>query len=201
LFCVFFFARTDLSKKVAAAWHSCDDEVKLFCAEVSDLTMQEYKKALYRQQKDDLKSEEEDDTSAESKATKPTEKNKRNDKKQQSKKKTKEEEEEEQQQETSRPSKVDSSTAVDVGEVLSISAMIDVAPCSQPVVRRISKDYKSAVTSGVSIMPTTWPSVGQLSLPLPSYHNTYHPEACHADVDDEAIWQMWTSCDEEKNSL
>jgi len=162
--------------------------------------MQEYKKALYRQQKDDLKSEEEDDTSAESKATKPTEKNKRNDKKQQSKKKSKEEEEE-QQQETSRPSKVDSSTAVDVGEVLSISAMIDVAPCSQPVVRRISKDYKSAVTSGVSIMPTTWPSVGQLSLPLPSYHNTYHPEACYADVDDEAIWQMWTSCDEEKNSL
>jgi len=158
--------------------------------------MQEYKKALYRQQKDNLKSEEEDDTSAESKATKPTEKNKRNAKKQQSKKKTKEEEEEEeQQQETSRPSKVDSSTAVDVGEVLSISAMIDVAPCSQPVVRRISKDYKSAVTSGVSIMPTTWPSVGQLSLPLPSYHNTYYPEACHADVDDEAIWQMWMSFD------
>jgi len=189
---------SDLSKKVAAAWHSCDDEVKLFCAEVSDLTMQEYKKALYRQQKDDLKSEEEDDTSAESKATKPTEKNKRNDKEQQSKKKkTKEEEEEEQQQETSRPSKVDSSTAVDVGEVLSISAMIDVAPCSQPVVRRISNESmsKSAVTSGVSIMPTTWPSVGQLSLPLPSYHNTYYPEACHADVDDEAIWQMWMSFD------
>ncbi len=76
LCCVFFFAITDLSKKVAAAWHSCDDEVKLFCAEVSDLTLQEYKKALYRQQKDDIKSEEEDDSSTESKATELTQKNK-----------------------------------------------------------------------------------------------------------------------------
>jgi len=191
LFCVVFFPNTDLSKNVAAAWHSCDDEVKLFCAEVSDLTMQEYKKALYRQKKDDIKSEEEGDSSTESKATKPTRKNKRNDKKQRSKKK------EQQQQKSLSPSKVDSSTTSE--EVLSFSAMID-ALFSHPVVRNVSNEsiLKSAVAPGASVVPTTWPSVGQLSLPLPSSsyscHNVYAP-ACHADIDDEAIWKMWKSCD------
>ena len=189
LFCVVFFPNTDLSKVVAAAWHSCDVEVKLFCAEVSDLTMQEYKKALYRQKKDDIKSEEEGDSSTESKATKLTRKNKSIDKKQRSNKK-------EQQQKSLRPSKEDSSTASE--EDLSFSAMID-ALFSHPVVRNVSNEsmFKSAVAPGASIVPTTWPSVGQLSLPLPSYyscHNVYAP-ACHADIDDEAIWKMWKSCD------
>ena len=161
--CVFFFANTDLSKKVAAAWHSCDDEVKLFCAEVSDLTLQEYKKALYRQQKDDIKSEEEDDSSTESKATTPTLKNKRNDKKQLSSKKKKKEQ---QQQKTPRPSKVDSATAAE--EVVSTSATIGVAPCSQPVVRRISNESmsKSTVASGASVEPTGRTAVASASFIL-----------------------------------
>jgi hypothetical protein len=177
LYSVVFFANTDLSKKVAAAWHSCDDEVKLFCAEVSDLTLQEYKKALYRQQKDDIKSEEEDDSSTESKATELTQKNKRNDKKQQSSKKK------EQQHKPLRPSKVDdSSTAVE--EVLS---------CSQPVA---NASMSKTANSGAAVVPTPWSSVGQLSLPLPSYsYQNNYPPACQADVDDQAIWKMWMSCD------
>ena len=46
------------------SWHNADDEVKLFCAEVSDILMQEYKKALYqqKQQNDNINIEEEEDS-------------------------------------------------------------------------------------------------------------------------------------------
>ena len=50
-------SQIDLSKRVAASWRSCDDEVKLYCAEVSDLLTQAYKRAVYFQAKGIVKNE------------------------------------------------------------------------------------------------------------------------------------------------
>eukprot|EP00584_Thalassiosira_punctigera_P012057 CAMPEP_0172557028 /NCGR_PEP_ID=MMETSP1067-20121228/70989_1 /TAXON_ID=265564 ORGANISM="Thalassiosira punctigera, Strain Tpunct2005C2" /NCGR_SAMPLE_ID=MMETSP1067 /ASSEMBLY_ACC=CAM_ASM_000444 /LENGTH=321 /DNA_ID=CAMNT_0013346003 /DNA_START=1 /DNA_END=966 /DNA_ORIENTATION=+ len=36
----------DLSKKIASSWRSCDDQVKLFCTEVSDIGITKYKRAM-----------------------------------------------------------------------------------------------------------------------------------------------------------
>ena len=162
--------QTDLSKNVAAAWHDADDEVKLFCAQVSDYLMQEYKKAIYRQRKDGINTKEEDDTLTESKGTKSTRKK------------------------ILRPGKVVSSTA-DIDEIISstTSAVINAIPCTQPIMRRVTSENTSTVVSDSSV-EAPWPSVGQLSLPLPSYHAHYY-SVSQVDIDDEAIWNMWMDCD------
>jgi len=161
---------SDLSKNVAAAWHDADDEVKLFCAQVSDYLMQEYKKAIYRQRKDGINTKEEDDTLTESKGTKSTRKK------------------------ILRPGKVVSSTA-DIDEIISstTSAVINAIPCTQPIMRRVTSENTSTVVSDSSV-EAPWPSVGQLSLPLPSYHAHYY-SVSQVDIDDEAIWNMWMDCD------
>jgi len=152
--------QTDLSKNVAAAWHDADDEVKLFCAEVSDFLMQEYKKAIYRQRKDGINTKEEGDSLTESK------------------------------KKILRPGKVVSSTA-DIDEIISstTSAVINAIPCTQPIMRRVTNENTD---SSVEMAP--WPSVGQLSLPLPSYHAHYY-SVSQVDIDDEAIWNMWMNCE------
>ena len=42
------------------SWHNADEEVKLFCFEVSDMLMQQYKKALQKQENDANNEEKED---------------------------------------------------------------------------------------------------------------------------------------------
>ena len=160
------------------------------------MTTQEYKKALYRQQKKDgINSKEKHDSSTGSKATKPSRMtNKRNDKKQQPKKKA--QQKRESQSDTRRPSKVDFSTLVSIDEItLSTSAMFDAVTSTEPVITQVSNQSTSRPTSTVSSDAgnPSWPSVGQLSLPLSSYQNQYIP-AC-LNIDDDAIWQMWMSCD------
>eukprot|EP00985_Skeletonema_marinoi_P014869 scaffold7565_cov141-Skeletonema_marinoi.AAC.9 len=159
----------NLSKNVAAAWHDADEKVKLFCAKVSEILMQEYKKAIYRQRKDGINTKEEDDSWTESKGTKSTRKK------------------------ILRPGKVVSSTA-DIDEIISstTSAVINAIP--QPIMRRVTSENTSTVVSDSSVETAPWPSVGQLSLPLPSYHAHYY-SVSQVDIDDEAIWNMWMDCD------
>ena len=45
---------------MAVSWHNADEEVKLFCFEVSDMLMQQYKKALQKQENDANNEEKED---------------------------------------------------------------------------------------------------------------------------------------------
>lgn len=69
------FCPKDLSKRVAVSWHNADDEVKLFCAEVSDFLMQEYKKALYqqKQQNNGINIKEKEETSTQTQGAKKEE--------------------------------------------------------------------------------------------------------------------------------
>ncbi len=159
----------DLSKTVATSWRNADSEVKLFCAEVSDILMQAYKKALYSKKKKNV------NYGTEVLSTKPHGRKVRNDKKM-----------------TSRctalpPSQVLSSTAaveeVDLSQILS-SATVTPVPCP------------SAVTSAPDVLEQILPSVGQLSLPVPSYHYHYRSvTATEVDIDDDAIRSMWLACD------
>jgi len=41
----------DLSKKVSSSWHSCEKEVKLFCAHISDIGMMKYKRETHNYKK------------------------------------------------------------------------------------------------------------------------------------------------------
>ena len=161
--------QADLSKRVATSWHNADGEVKLFCAEVSDILMQAYKKALYRKRKDDINYGT-DELSTQPHGAKVT-----NDKKRTSR------------CNTLPPSQVLSSTAaakeVDIAQIIS-SATVTQVPCP------------SAVTSASDVLEqiTSLPSIGQLSLPIPSYHCHYR-SATEVDIDDDAIRNMWMACD------
>ena len=66
--------QTDLSKKVALSWHEAEDEVKLFCTEVSDILMHEYKKAQHWQRKGSINSTETEGSSTQSRVTNKTKK-------------------------------------------------------------------------------------------------------------------------------
>ena len=176
--------QTDLSKKVALSWHNADDEVKLFCAEVSDILMHNYKKALYRQRKDSINSTEAEDSLPQSRVTKT-----RNVKKKTSRSKT------------LMPSQVVSTTTTEAlvaDPILSsiTQSMIDTAPCTQQVMTRVLNEQLSAaaVISDSSVETTSWPSVGQLSLPLSLYHNNY--ASSQVDIDDNAIIDMWNAFDD-----
>ena len=67
------------------------------------------------------------------------------------------------------------------------------------VVRGISNESQT-ITQESSKERADLPSVGQLSLPIPSYYHSYpistgSSRADVVDVDDEDIWNMWLSCD------
>ena len=47
----FYSSFTDLSKSIATSWHNCEDNVKLFCAEVADIGLQKYRKEMFELQK------------------------------------------------------------------------------------------------------------------------------------------------------
>lgn len=174
LFLYWFFAafssvpNSDLSKRVSAAWQSCDDEVKLFCAEVSDLTMQKYyfKKFLQRQERDGTKTKKDDGySSSKSNFTESTRKNKSGVKKQQMK--------------VALTKEVDIVSLLNEEENVEIE-MIDLTHFSDSaVIRRVvSKDIES--TNNFAPIPR---------------RSKGHYQASLVDIDDEDIWKMWMSCD------
>lgn len=196
---------SDLSKRVATAWHNCDNDVKLFCAEVSDITMQEYKAALRRQQK--IEKEEDDSSTEESRTVKRT----RRKRVRQPKKEKKVVKKRQPKKEKKVASDVHADTARSSQEVSSkktddtmtieeiISSLTPLCDETQ-VVGRISNE-RQTITQESSTERSDLPSVGQLSLPIPSYYHSYpiistgSSLADVADVADEDIWNMWMSCD------
>mmetsp|Transcript_6148 Transcript_6148/g.10420 ORF Transcript_6148/g.10420 Transcript_6148/m.10420 type:complete len:105 (-) Transcript_6148:1316-1630(-) len=66
-------------------------------------------------------------------------------------------------------------------------SLIDTAPCAQAVMRQVSKmSAAAALISDSSVETTSWPLVGQLSLPLSVYHQNY--AFSQVDIDDNALW-------------
>ena len=47
-----FISFTDLSKSISSAWRNIDNETKLFCAQLSDIGNQKYKKEMHRRKSD-----------------------------------------------------------------------------------------------------------------------------------------------------
>ena len=153
--------QTDLSKKVALSWHDADDDVKLFCVEVSDILSHEHKKALSRQRKDSISSTEAEDSSSPNPRVTKT----KNAKKKASRSKT------------LMTSQLVSSTATEelvADQINSSTASFMIDPYSEPLMKRAISDS--------SVEPTSWSSVGQLSLPLSFYHQV--------DIDADAIFGM-----------
>ena len=176
--------KTDLSKRVALSWHESDDEVKLFCAEVSDILMHEYKKALYRQRKDSINSSENEDSSTQSQVAKSKTRNPF----------TKKSSQPTSTSTTMVPRQVHSTRTISTrttegivtDQITSSSATtaapstIDAALYAEPVMRQMSNG----------------PSVGHLSLPPSSYHQNYYDYASNqVDINDKAIWDMWNASD------
>ena len=168
---------------MALSWREAEDKVKLFCAVVSDILMHEYKKAQHKQRKDSISSAETEDSSTPSRVTKT-----RNVKKKASRSKT------------LMPSQVVSSTTTEevvADPIISSTtpSLIDTAPCTQAVMRQVSKmSAAAAIISDWSVETTSWPSVGQLSLPLSLYHQNY--AFSQVDIDDNAIVDMWNAFDD-----
>lgn len=198
---------SDLSKRVATAWHNSDNDVKLFCAEVSDITMQEYKAALHRQQK--IEKEEDDSSTEESRTAKRT-RRKRVVKKRQPKKEKKVVKKRQSKKnkvasdvhaDTVRSSQEVSSKKTDDDNMTIEQIISSPTPlCGETqVVRRISNESQT-ITQESPKERADLPSVGQLSLPIPSYYHSYPIStgsslADVVDIDDEDIWNMWLSCD------
>ena len=96
------------------------------------------------------------------------------------------------------PSQVVSSTTttaaegeVDYDQIIissATSATVTPVPCTSSMTTTNASDALFQITS--------WPSVGQLSLPLPSYQYKYcYFSAGEVDIDDDAIMNMWAACD------
>ena len=183
--------------------------MKLFCAEVSDITMQEYKAALHRQQK--IEKEEDDSSTEESRTVKRTrrkrvvkkrqpKKEKKVVKKRQPKKKKKKKVVSAVHADTVRSGQEVSSKKTDddmtIEEIISsLTPLCD----EMQVVRRISNESQTITQESSKERADLPTSVGQLSLPIPSYYHSYPIStgsslADVADVDDEDIWNMWMSC-------
>ena len=64
-----FISFTDLSKSISSAWRNIDNETKLFCAQLSDIGNQKYKKEMHRRKSDSSLNSE---TKSLKKKTKPT---------------------------------------------------------------------------------------------------------------------------------
>ena len=159
------------------------------------MTIQEYKKALHRQQKTD---KEEDDSSTEESRTVKRTRRKRVVKKRQPKKKKKVASDV--HADTVRSSQEFSSKQTDDDNMTIEEIISSLAPiCDETqVVRRISNESQT-ITQESSKARADLPSVGQLSLPIPSYYHSYPVSTGSslvdvADVDDEDIWNMWMSC-------
>lgn len=162
--------RTDLSKKVATSWHNADDEVKLFCNEVSGILMQEYKKALDRKRKDGINNGKEE-LSPQSHGTKEN-----SDKKQKS------------LCNTLPPSKVvvASSTSiaaeeVGINQIISSTTPATVTPAP-------------STSTATSVLDTLVEITSWSSLLLPSHHYN-HCSTRQVDIDDDVIRDMWMACD------
>ena len=161
------------------------------------MTMQEYKKALHRQQKNDK--EEDDSSTEESRTVKRTRKNRVVVKKRQPKKEKKVASDVHADRVRSIPevsSKQTDDDNMTINEI--ISSLTPICDETQ-VVRRISNESQT-ITQESSKAQADFPSVGQLSLPIPSYYHSYPVStgsslADVVDVDDEDIWNMWMSCD------
>ncbi len=182
--------------------------MKLFCAEVSDITMQEYKAALHRQQK--IEKEEDDSSTEESRTVKRT-RRKRVVKKRQPKKEKKVVKKRQPKKKKKVVSAVHADTVRSSQEVSSkktdddmtieeiISSLTPLCGDEMQVVRRISNESQTITQESSKARADLPTSVGQLSLPIPSYYHSYPIStgsslADVADVDDEDIWNMWMSC-------
>ena len=170
------------------------------------MTMQEYKKALHRQQKND---KEEDDSSTEEPRTVKRTRRKRVVKKRQPKKEKKVVKKRQSKKkkvasdvhaDTVRSSQEVSSKQTDDDNMTIEEIISSLTPiCDETqVVRRISNESQT-ITQESSKARADFPSVGQLSLPIPSYYHSYPVSTGSslvdvADVDDEDIWNMWMSC-------
>ena len=173
--------QTDLSKRVALSWHESDDEVKLFCAEVSDILMHEYKKALYRLRKDSFNSSETEDSSTQSQAAKSKTRNP-------FKKKS------------SRPTST--STAMvprQVHSTRTISTRTTEGIVTDQIISSATTAAPSTIDTALYAEPTmrqvsNGSTVGQLSLPLSSYQHNYYASN-QVDINDKAIWDMWNASD------
>lgn len=182
------FFHTDLSKQIAAAWHSCDNDVKMFCVEVSDFLTQEYKKAVYKQRKDSK----EDLSIKSQESSEPTPST---------------DDKNEQQKKASQPKSVVSETSIATAEDVLVRE--NISSSNAAMVDAVPSTNQNTAWNVVSDMTRCWPTAGQLSLPLPSYRGNYssanhvfsvstssrpHTEGVAAvDIQDEDIWRMWSS--------
>lgn len=166
------------------------------------MTMQCYKKALHRQQK--IEKVEDDSSTEESRTAKCTRrkrqprKEKKVIKKRHPKKKkvasdVHADTVRSSQEEVSSKETDDNMTIEEI--ISSLKPVYD----ETPVVRRISNESQTITQESLKERADL-PSVGQLSLPIPSYYHSYPVSTSSSladvvDIDDEDIWNMWISCD------
>ena len=165
---LFSSLQTDLSKRVAVSWHNADEEVKLFCAEVSEMLMHEYKKAQHQQRQYGISSAANEDSSTQSRVTKT-----RNVKK--------------------KASRSRSNTLMPPSHVVSSRTTKDIVTDQIISSTTQSMNHTAAYTQPVMRGVLSGPSAGQLSLPLSVYHLNY--ASSQVDIDDDDIMAMWNVFD------